>query len=75
MLRGRAAQSVERLIHSHRSRVRYPVRPHTFVPPSADSRRIVFSYCRKQMHEVQINRLGGLSLPNKSVDKLMTVPT
>ena len=53
---------------SQRSRVRYPVRPHTFVSPSADSRRAVVSYWRKYVHEV--NRLGGLSLPRKSVVRL-----
>ena len=31
--------------------------------PSADSRRAVVSYWRKYVHEVLVNRLGGLSLP------------
>ena len=31
--------------------VRYPVRPHTFVSPSADSRRVVVSYWPKYVHE------------------------
>ena len=35
--------------------------------PSADSRRAVVSYWRKYVHEVLVNRLGGLSLPRKSV--------
>ena len=42
-----------------RLRVRYRVRPHTFVSPSADSRRALVSYGRKYVHEVQVNRLGG----------------
>ena len=47
--------------------VRYPVWQHTFVSPSAFSRRAVVSYWRKYVHEVLVNRLGGLSLPRKSV--------
>ena len=57
-------------MESQRSRVRYLVRPHTFVSPSADSRRAVISYWRKYVHEVLVNRLGGLSLPRKSVVRL-----
>ena len=45
---------------SQRSRVRYPVRPHTFVSPSADSSRAVVSFWRKYVHKVLVNRLGGL---------------
>ena len=44
-----------------------PVWQHTFVSPSAFSRRAVVSYWRKYVHEVLVNRLGGLSLPRKSV--------
>ena len=36
---------------------------HTFVSPSAFSRRAVVSYWRKYVHEALVNRLGGLSLP------------
>ena len=43
--------------------VRYPVWQHTFVSPSAFSRRAVVSYWRKYVNEVLVNRLGGLSLP------------
>ena len=50
--------------------VRYPVWQHTFVSPSAFSRRAVVSYWRKYVHEVLVNRLGGLSLPRKSVVRL-----
>ena len=36
--------------------------PHTFVSPSADSRRAVVSYWRQYVHEVLVNHLGGLGL-------------
>ena len=42
--------------------------------PSADSRGAVFSYWRKYVHEVLVNRLGGLSLPRKSVVRLTVRP-
>ena len=35
------------------------------VSPSADSRGTIVSYWRKDVHEVLVNRLGGLSLPRK----------
>ena len=54
--------------------VRYPVWQHTFVSPSAFSRRAVVSYWRKYLHEVLVNRLGGLSLPRKSVVRLTDRP-
>ena len=54
--------------------VRYPVWQHTFVSPSAFSRRAVVSYWRKYVHEVLVNRLGGLSLPRKSVVSLTDRP-
>ena len=57
-----------------RSWVRYPVWQHTFVSPSAFSRRAVVSYWRKYVHEVLVNRLGGLSLPRKSVVRLTDRP-
>ena len=57
-----------------RSWVRYPVLPHTFSSPSADSRGAVVSYWRKYVHEVLVNRLGGLSLPRKSVVRLTDHP-
>ena len=56
------------------SRVRYPVWQHTFVSPSAFSRRAVVSYWRKYVHEVLVNRLGDLSLPRKSVVRLTDRP-
>ena len=53
-----------------------PVRcpTYTFVSPSAFSRRAVVSYWRKYLHEVLVNRLGGLSLPRKSVVRLTDRP-
>ena len=51
-----------------------PVGQHTFVSPSAFSRRAVVSYWRKYVHEVLVNRLGGLSLPRKSVVRLTDRP-
>ena len=52
----------------------YPVGQHTFVSPSAFSRRAVVSYWRKYVHEALVNRLGGLSLPRKSVVRLTDRP-
>ena len=46
----------------------------TFVSPSAFSRRAVVSYWRKYVHKVLVNRLGGLSLPRKSVVSLTDRP-
>ena len=54
--------------------VRYPVWQHTFVSPSAFSRRAVVSYWRKYVHEVLVSCLGGLSLPRKSVVRLTDRP-
>ena len=42
--------------------------------PSAFSRRAVVSYWGKYVHEVLVNRLGGLSLPRKSVVRLTDRP-
>ena len=38
------------------------------------SRRAVVSYWRKYVHEVLVNRLGGLNLPRKSVVRLTDRP-
>ena len=57
-----------------KSWVRYLVWPHTLVSPSADSRGAVVSYWRKYVYEVLVNRLGGLSLPRKSVVRLTDRP-
>ena len=59
---------------SQGSWVRYPVWQHTFVSPSVFLRRAVVSYWRKYVHEVLVNRLGGLSLPRKSVVRLIDRP-
>ena len=45
-----------------------------FRSPSAFSRRAVVSYWRKYVHEVLVNRLGGLSLPRKIVVRLTDCP-
>ena len=71
---GCVAQSVGHLTVSQRSWVRYPVWPHTFVSPSANSRGALVSYWRKCVHEVLVNRLGGLCLPRKSVVRLTDRP-
>ena len=42
--------------------------------PSADSRREVVSYLRKNVHWVLVNRLVGLSLPRKGVVRLTDRP-
>ena len=59
---------------SQGSWVQYPVWQHTFVSPSAVSRRAVVSYWRKYVHEVLVTRLGGLSLSRKSVVRLTDRP-
>ena len=41
---------------------------------SAFSRRAVVSYWQKYVHKVLVNRLGGLSLPRKSVVRLTDRP-
>ena len=55
--------------------MRHPVRSHTFVAPSADSRGTVVCFWRKCVHKVLVNRLGvGLSLPGKSVVRITDRP-
>ena len=46
----------------------------TYFRFSAFSRRAVVSYWGKYVHEVLVNRLGGLSLPRKSVVRLTDRP-
>ena len=65
---GRVAQSVGHLTR------RSGVWQHTFVSPSAFSRRAVVSYLRKYVHEVLVYRLGDLSLSRKSVVRLNDRP-
>ena len=71
---GRVAQSVGHLTRKSGVLGSIPVWQHTFVSPSAFSRRAVVSYWRKYVHEVLVNRLGGLSLPRKSVVRLTDRP-
>ena len=71
---GRIAQSVGHLTRKSGVLGSIPVWQHTFVSPSAFSRRAVVSYWRKYVHEVLVNRLGGLSLPRKSVVRLTDCP-
>ena len=52
----------------------YPIWLHTFVSSSTNSRGAVVSYWRNYVHEVLVNRLGGLSLPRKSVVRLTDRP-
>ena len=66
-LPGRVAQSVGHLTRKSGVLGSIPGLEHTFISPSAFSRRAVVSYWRKYVHEVLVNRLGGLSLPRKSV--------
>ena len=71
---GHVAQLVARLTQELEVPVQYPVLPHTFISPSADSRRAVVIYWWKYVHKVLVNRLGGLSLPRKSVVRLTDRP-
>ena len=71
---GRIAQSVGHLTRKSGVLGSIPGLQHTFVSPSAFSRRAVVSYWRKYVHEVLVNRLGGLSLPRKSVVRLTDRP-
>ena len=56
-----------------RSRVRHPVRQHTFVSPSTDSRRTVVSYWQKYVHEVLVNRLRSVVRLTDHSDITITV--
>ena len=67
---GRLAQSVERLTQEPEVPGSIPSPPHTFVSPSADSRRTVGSYWRKYEHKILVIRLGILILPRKNVARL-----
>ena len=73
-LPGRVAQSVGRLTRKSGVLGSIPGLATYFVSPSAFSRRADVSYGRKYVHEVLINRLGGLSLPRKSVVRLTDRP-
>ena len=67
----RVAQSVGHLTRKSEILGSIPgLATHTFVSPSADSRGAAVSYWRKYVHEVLVDRLGGQSLPRKSVVSL-----
>ena len=66
--------SISHLLSTHGLWIGCPIWQHTFVSPSALSRRAVVSYWRKCVHEVLVNRLEGLSLPRKSVVRLTDRP-
>ena len=66
----RVAQSVGHLTRKSGDLGSVPGLATYFFPPSAFSRRAVVSYWRKYVHEVLVNRLGGVSLPRKSVFRL-----
>ena len=70
VLPGRVAQSVGHLTHKFDTRSGNIL---SFLLPLF-SRRAVVSYWRKYVHEVLVNRLGGLSLPRKSVVRLTDRP-
>ena len=71
---GRVAQSVGHLTRRPRVLGSIPGLATYFRFSSAFSRRAVVSYWRKYVHEVLANRLGGLSLPRKSVVRLTDRP-
>ena len=71
---GRLAQSVGHLTRKSGVLGSIPVWQHTFVSLSAFSGRAVVSYWGKYVHKVLVNRLGGLSLPRKSVVRLTDRP-
>ena len=62
------------LCHKNELVFDYVTKDFVKLSPSAFSRRAVVSYWRKYVHEVLVNRLGGLSLPRKSVVRLTDRP-
>ena len=71
---GRVAQSVGHLTRKSGVLGSIPGRATYFRFSFRFSRRAVVSYWRKYVHEVLVNRLGGLSLPRKSVVRLTDRP-
>ena len=71
---GRVAQSVGHLTRKSGVLGSIPGLATYFRFPFRFSRRAVVSYWRKYVHEVLVNRLGGLSLPRKSVVRLTDRP-
>ena len=71
---GWKTQSVARLTQESEVPSSIPSSAHTFISPSADSRRAAVSYWRKYVHLVLVNRLDGLSLPRYGVDTFTDHP-
>ena len=71
---GRVTQSVGHLTHKSWVLGSIPGLATYFRFSSTFSRRAVVSYWRKYVHEVLVYRLGGLSLPRKSVVRLTDHP-
>ena len=71
---GRVAQSAGHLTRKSEVLGSIPGLAKYFRFPSADSRWADVSYWRKYVHEVLVNRSGGLSLPRKSVVRLTDRP-
>ena len=71
---GCLGQSVSRLAQELEVPGSIPGPPIFFLSPAAESRMTVASYWQKYVHEVLVNRLGGLSLPRKSVVRLTDRP-
>ena len=71
---GRVAQSVGHLTRKSGVLGSIPGLATYFRSPSAFSRRAVVSYWGKYVHKVLVNRLGGLSLPRKTVVRLTDRP-
>ena len=71
---GRVAQSVGHLTRKSEVLGSIPGLATYFRVSSADSRGAVVSYWRKYVHKVQVNCLGGLGLPRKSMVRLTDRP-
>ena len=74
ILPGRVAQSVGHLTRKSGVLGSIPGLATYFRFSFRFSRRAVVSYWRKYVHEVLVNRFGGLSLPRKSVVRLTDRP-
>ena len=71
---GRVAQSVGHLTHKSGVLGSIPGLATYFRFSFGFVKKAVVSYWRKYVHEVLVNRLGGLSLPRKSVVRLTDCP-
>ena len=74
MVQGRVAQSAGHLTRKSGVLGSIPGLATYFLSPSADPRRAIVSYWRKYVHEILVNRLGGLSMPRESVVRLTDRP-